>query len=112
MRFELDLYVNLRPFSAPADIDMVVIRENTEGVYAGEGGFPSPGDATRGGHAGLGQHSDGGERCVRFAFELAEERPARRLTLVHKTNVLTHAGDLWPARSDDVATDHRVSPRV
>jgi 3-isopropylmalate dehydrogenase len=104
LRFELDLYVNMRPFSgvpgalAP-DCDFVVIRENTEGTYAGEGGFLRKGTpfevATQGSV----------ERCARFAFDLAASRPRHQLTLVHKTNVLTFAGDLWQRTVDEVSTD-------
>ena len=105
MRFELDLYVNLRPFVAPG-VDMVVVRENTEGVYAGEGGFLRKGTPHEIATQGSVNTRMGVERCVRFAFELAETRPARRLTLVHKTNVLTFAGDLWQRTVDEVAGDH------
>jgi 3-isopropylmalate dehydrogenase len=111
MRFELDLYVNLRPFRAPKShlndgVDMVVIRENTEGTYAGEGGFlrkDTPGEIATQGSVNTRM---GVERCVRFAFELARGRPERRLTLVHKTNVLTFAGDLWQRTFDAVAADY------
>jgi 3-isopropylmalate dehydrogenase len=100
LRFELDLYVNLRPFTgvpgAPApDADFVVVRENTEGAYAGEGGFLRKGTPHEIATQGSVNTRMGVERCVRFAFELAGRRPRRRLTLVHKTNVLTFAGDLW-----------------
>ena len=100
LRFELDLYVNLRPFTGvPGSIaqgaDFVVIRENTEGTYAGEGGFLRKGTPAEVATQGSVNTRMGVERCVRFAFELAARRPAHRLTLVHKTNVLTFAGDLW-----------------
>ena len=72
----------------------------------GEGGFLRRGTPHEVATQGSVNTRMGVERCVRFAFELAEERPARRLTLVHKTNVLTHAGDLWQRTVDDVATDH------
>jgi 3-isopropylmalate dehydrogenase len=103
LRFELDLYVNLRPFrsaaraDADADIerDFVVVRENTEGVYAGEGGILRKGTVHEVATQGSVNTRMGVERCVRFAFELAAARPRRHLTLVHKTNVLTFSGDLW-----------------
>jgi 3-isopropylmalate dehydrogenase len=102
MRFELDLYVNLRPFIRPP-IDMVVIRENTEGTYAGEGGFLRKGTEHEIATQGSVNTRMGVERCVRFAFELAQSRQRRHLTLVHKTNVLTFSGDLWQRTFDEVA---------
>jgi 3-isopropylmalate dehydrogenase len=96
LRFELDLYVNLRPFRSPDGArEFVVVRENTEGVYAGEGGFLRKGTIHEVATQGSVNTRMGVERCVRFAFELAASRPRRHLTLVHKTNVLTYAGDLW-----------------
>ena len=89
---------------AGVPIDFAVVRENTEGAYAGEGGSCGRG-RRRGGHPGFGEHPAGVERCVRFAFELAEAR-RRRLTLVHKTNVLTYSGDLWQRVFNEVATEH------
>jgi 3-isopropylmalate dehydrogenase len=107
MRFELDLYVNLRPFVAPdSGIDMQVIRENTEGTYAGEGGFLRKGTPQEVATQGSVNTRMGVERCVRFAFDLAQSRPAKHLTLVHKTNVLTFAGDLWQRTFNDVAADY------
>ncbi len=105
MRFELDLYVNLRPF-ANGDLDFVVVRENTEGSYAGEGGFLRKGTPAEVATQGSVNTRRGVERCVRFAFELARSRPRRHLTLVHKTNVLTFAGDLWQRTFDEVAADY------
>ena len=100
LRFELDLYVNLRPFTGvPGSIaegaDFVVVRENTEGTYAGEGGFLRRGTPHEVATQGSVNTRMGVERCARFAFELAGRRPRHRLTLVHKSNVLTFAGDLW-----------------
>ncbi len=118
LRFELDLYVNLRPVKllpgastplagrGPADIDMVVIRENTEGTYAGEGGFLRRGTAHEIATQGSVNTRLGAERCIRYAFELAAKRPRRHLTMCHKTNVLTFAGDLWQRTFDDVARDY------
>jgi 3-isopropylmalate dehydrogenase len=107
LRFELDHHVNLRPVRLypgvrtplagvePADIDMVVVREGTEGPYAGAGGVLRRGTP----HEVATEESlntrYGVERVVRDAFARAASRPRRRLTLVHKTNVLTSAGDLW-----------------
>ncbi len=111
LRFALDLYVNLRPFTgvpgalAP-DCDFVVVRENTEGTYAGEGGFLRKGTAHEVATQGSVNTRHGVERCVRFAFRLASGRPRRQLTLVHKTNVLTFAGDLWQRTVDEVAPEH------
>jgi 3-isopropylmalate dehydrogenase len=102
MRFELDLYVNQRPFTAPGH-DFVVIRENTEGPYVGEGGVLRKGTPHEVATQGSVNTRMGVERCVRYAFELASSRERRHLTLVHKTNVLTFAGDLWQRTFDDVA---------
>jgi 3-isopropylmalate dehydrogenase len=97
LRKELDLYVNLRPFP---EIDVVIVRENTEGLYAGIGN--SYGDVAvetsiNTAHAV--------ERCARYAFDLAMSR-SRRLTLAHKTNVLVHAGSLWREITERVAVDY------
>jgi 3-isopropylmalate dehydrogenase len=107
MRFELDLYINQRPFRWPeAGIDMVVIRENTEGPYVGEGGVLRKGTPNEVATQGSVNTRMGVERCVRYAFELAEARERRHLTLVHKTNVLTFAGDLWERTFGEVAAEH------
>ena len=110
MRFALDLYVNLRPFKAGPGrhndgVDFLVVRENTEGTYAGEGGFLRQGTAQEIATQGSVNTRMGVERCVRFAFELAQSRERKHLTLVHKTNVLTFAGDLWQRTFDDVARE-------
>ncbi len=105
LRFELDLYVNLRPF-AGRGLDFAVVRENTEGAYAGEGGFLRKGTAQEIATQGSVNTRMGVERCVRFAFELARSRGRRHLTLVHKTNVLTFAGDLWQRTFSEVAAEH------
>ena len=113
IRFELDQYVNLRPVirfpgvktlvpsHGEDDVDLVVVRENSEGLYSGAGGFHRKGTA----HEVAVQESintrHGVERIVRYAFALAEER-RRKLTLVHKTNVLTFAGDLYQRVVDEV----------
>jgi 3-isopropylmalate dehydrogenase len=108
LRFALDLYVNLRPFRAGPSalnggVDLAVVRENTEGTYAGEGGFLRQGTAAEIATQGSVNTRYGVERCVRFAFELARSRDRRHLTLVHKTNVLTFSGDLWQRTFDAVA---------
>jgi len=110
LRFELDLFINLRPFTGvPGSIaegaDFVVIRENTEGTYAGEGGFLRKGTPHEVATQGSVNTRMGAERCARFAFELADRRDAHKLTLVHKTNVLTFAGDLWQRTVNEVAPE-------
>jgi len=112
MRFDLDLYVNQRPFTyaPPAGQgeghDFIVIRENTEGTYAGEGGFLRKNTPHEIATQGSVNTRFGVERCVRYAFELANSRPAKHLTLVHKTNVLTFAGDLWERTFNEVAAEY------
>jgi 3-isopropylmalate dehydrogenase len=110
MRFELDLYINQRPFSGTAPghttpHEFVVIRENTEGSYAGEGGVLRKGTPFEVATQGSVNTARGVERCVRYAFELAAARSRKHLTLVHKTNVLTFAGDLWQRTFNQVAKD-------
>jgi 3-isopropylmalate dehydrogenase len=110
MRFELDLYINQRPFvgTAPGHTEpheFVVIRENTEGPYVGEGGVLRRGTAHEVATQGSVNTRHGVERCIRYAFELAAGRSRQHLTLVHKTNVLTFAGDLWQRTFDIVAAD-------
>ncbi len=113
IRFELDQYVNLRPVirypgvetvvpsHAQDDVNLVVVRENSEGLYSGAGGFHRKGTA----HEVAVQESintrHGVERIVRYALELATRR-RNKLTLVHKTNVLTFAGDLYQRVVDEV----------
>ena len=111
LRFELDLYINLRPFNGvPGSIapraDFVLVRENTEGSYAGEGGALRRGTPFEVATQGSVNTRHGVERCVRYAFGLAERRPRHHVTLVHKTNVLTYAGDLWRRSFDAVAGEH------
>lgn len=114
LRFELDLYVNLRPCngipgSIAPDADFVLVRENTEGPYAGEGGALRRGTPFEVATQGSVNTRHGVERCVRYAFGLAERRARHHVTLVHKTNVLTYAGDLWQRAFESVAAEH---PRV
>ncbi len=115
LRFELDHHVNLRPVrlypgvatplagKGPADIDMVVCREGTEGPYAGAGGFLRKGTPHEVALEDSLNTRFGVERIVRDAFARASRRPRRKVTLVHKTNVLVHAGDLWARTFADVA---------
>jgi 3-isopropylmalate dehydrogenase len=115
MRFALDLYINQRPFKTGSgggevgrDLavhDFVVIRENTEGSYAGEGGFLRKGTAYEVATQGSVNTRMGVERCIRYAFELARSRRSH-VTLVHKTNVLTFSGDLWQRTFDQVAAEY------
>ncbi len=111
LRFELDLYVNLRPFNgAPGSIgegaDFAVVRENTEGPYAGEGGVLRRGTRYEIATQGSVNTRHGVERCIRYAFGLAESRGGpQHVTLVHKTNVLTYSGDLWQRTFAEVAAE-------
>jgi len=106
MRFDLDLYINHRPFLyPPSDIDFVVVRENTEGAYAGEGGFLRRGTPHEIATQGSVNTRKGVERAVRYAFDLAGGRRGH-LTLVHKTNVLAFAGDLWERTFNEVAAEY------
>jgi len=116
LRAELDLYVNLRPVKLypgaetpiagvkPDDIDMLVVRENTEGAYVGAGGTLRKGTPNELATQDSYTTRFGVERCVRYAAELAARRDGV-LTLVHKTNVLTHAGDLWARVTRAVAEE-------
>ena len=107
LRFELDLFVNLRPVRlyegvtspvaglTPDRCDLVVVRENTESVYAGAGGSLYRGTPNEVATQESVNTRHGVERVVRYAFDLARSRERQHLTLCHKTNVLAHAGDLW-----------------
>lgn len=97
LRKELDLYVNLRPFP---ELGLVFVRENTEGLYAGQGWRTGDSATEVSINTERAVH-----RCVQYAFELAEQRTGR-LTWVHKTNVLTHSGGLWGDVIDMVAEHH------
>ncbi len=108
LRFGLDLYINYRPFhgaagSLAAGCDFAIVRENTEGPYAGEGGILRRGTSQEVATQGSVNTRFGVERCVRYAFERARQLARPRLTLVHKTNVLTFAGDLWSRVVAEVA---------
>jgi 3-isopropylmalate dehydrogenase len=119
IRFELDQYVNLRPVKlyegvetplkdkGPADIDFVVVRENTEGLYAGAGGFLKKGTPDEVATQESVNTRKGVERCLRFAFDLAKRRNKRnKLTLCGKTNVLTYAFNLWERAFHEVAEEY------
>jgi 3-isopropylmalate dehydrogenase len=105
LRFELDHYVNLRPsrvypgvptpLADPGDVDFVVVREGTEGPYVGNGGRMRTGTPAEVATEVSINTAYGVERVVRDAFSRAQRRPRHRLTWVHKTNVLVHAGGLW-----------------
>ena len=105
LRFELDHYVNLRPaklypgmpspLANPGDIDFVVVREGTEGLYCGNGGAVRVGTEHEIATEVSVNTAYGVERVVRYAFELAATRERKHLTLVHKHNVLVNAGHLW-----------------
>ncbi|MEU1970269.1 3-isopropylmalate dehydrogenase [Microbacterium sp. NPDC019599] len=115
LRFELDHYVNLRPsklypgapgpLAEPGDIDFVVVREGTEGPYVGNGGSIRKGTPHEVANETSVNTAFGVERVVRYAFDLAERR-GKKLTLVHKTNVLVHAGGIWKRVVDEVAGEH------
>lgn len=115
LRFTLDHYVNLRPsklftgasgpLANPGDIDFVVVREGTEGPYVGNGGAIRQGTPHEIANETSVNTAFGVERVVRYAFELAERR-RKKLTLVHKTNVLVHAGAIWQRIVNEIATEH------
>lgn len=111
MRFGLDLYINYRPFFGVANslaegCDFAIVRENTEGPYAGEGGTLRYGTANEIATQGSVNTRFGVERCVRYAFERANQRAVKKVTLVHKTNVLTFAGDLWSRVVAEVSAEY------
>lgn len=114
LRFAFDHYVNYRPttlfpgvtspLADPGDIDFVIIREGTEGPYVGNGGVLRAGTAHEIATESSVNTAHGVERVVRFAFVAAQQR-SNRLTLVHKTNVLTFAGSLWQRIVNAVAIE-------
>jgi 3-isopropylmalate dehydrogenase len=115
LRFELDHYVNLRPgrlypgvrspLAEPGEIDFVVVREGTEGPYVGNGGAIRVGTPHEVANEVSVNTAFGVERVVRDAFARAQARPRRHLTLVHKHNVLVHAGHLWRRTVERVNAD-------
>jgi len=123
LRFELDHYVNLRPsrlfpgvkspLAEPGEVDFIVVREGTEGLYVGNGGAMRVGTKNEVATEVSVNTAFGVERVVRDAFARAARRPRKKLTLVHKHNVLVHAGHLWRriveevnAEFPDVTTDY------
>jgi len=120
LRFQLDQYINLRPVKlfpgvetplkdkGPADIDFVVVRENTEDLYCGVGGFLKKGTPDEVATQSAVYTRKGCERCIRWAFEFTRKRnnPKKMLTLVAKTNVLTYGHDLWWRTFQEVAKEY------
>jgi 3-isopropylmalate dehydrogenase len=119
IRFALDQYINLRPVTlypnvetplagkGPEDIDFVVVRENTEGLYCGTGGFLKKGTKDEVAIQDMINTRKGVERCIRYAFEYTRKRNrAKKLTLCAKTNVLTYAHDLWDRAFREVAEEY------
>ncbi len=116
LRFELDHYVNLRParlfpgvatpLRDPGEVDFVVVREGTEGPYVGTGGGVRVGTPHEIANEVSVNTAYGVERVVRDAFARAAARPRRKLTYVHKHNVLVHAGHLWRRTVERVAAEH------
>ena len=105
MRFSLDLYINQRPFVGD-DHEFVVIRENTEGPYVGEGGCCERGRRTRWRPRGASTRGWASSVACDTRSISPVAAPRKHLTLVHKTNVLTFAGDLWQRTFDEVAAEH------
>lgn len=119
LRFELDQYINLRPVKlypgidcplkdkGPEHIDFVVVRENTEGLYAGSGGFLKKGTEDEVAIQESINTRKGIERCIRYAFKYCEKRNKnKKLTLCGKTNVLTYAFDLWERTFSEIAKEY------
>jgi 3-isopropylmalate dehydrogenase len=115
LRFSFDHYVNLRPtklypgvvspLADPGNVDFVVVREGTEGPYVGNGGAIRVGTPQEVANEVSVNTAFGVERLVRYAFELASNRDRKKVTLVHKHNVLVHAGWLWQNTVDRVAAE-------
>jgi 3-isopropylmalate dehydrogenase len=116
LRFGFDHYVNLRPsrlfpgvvspLRDPGDVDFVVVREGTEGPYVGNGGALRAGTPQEVANEVSVNTAFGVERVVRYAFEKASARPRRKLTYVHKHNVLVHAGHLWRRTVEAVGAEY------
>lgn len=116
LRFAFDHYINLRPnklypgvtspLANPGDVDFVVVREGTEGPYVGNGGVIRTGTPAEVATEVSLNTAFGVERVVRYAFALAAKRERKHVTLVHKHNVLVHAGDLWRRTVEAVAAEY------
>lgn len=119
LRFALDQYINLRPVKLyspdfcplkdkkPEDIDFIVVRENSEGLYKGMGEFQKKGTKEEVATQVSYNTRKGVERCIRYAFEYCKKRNKRKkLTLCGKTNVLTYAWDLWERTFNEVAKEY------
>lgn len=116
LRFDFEHYANVRPctlfpgvgsaLAEPGDVDFVVVREGTEGPYVGNGGRLRAGTPAEVATEVSVNTAFGIERIVRFAFETAQTRPRKKLTWVHKTNVLVHAGATWQRIVGDVAAEY------
>ena len=116
LRFDFDHYANVRPcalvpgvvstLANPGEVDFVVVSEGTEGPYAGNGGRLRPGTPAEVATEVSVNTAYGIERVVRYAFQVAESRPRKTLTWVHKTNVLVHAGATWQRIVEAVAAEH------
>ncbi|MCF7888808.1 MAG: hypothetical protein K9L78_01690, partial [Victivallales bacterium] len=114
LRFGFDQYINLRPVKlypgvetplkdkTEEDIDYIVVRENTGGLYTGIGGFTMKGTAHEVAVNSMVYNYKQVSRCLRYAFELAQTRPRKTLALVGKTNVLTYAFDLWDRAFNEI----------
>lgn len=119
LRFSLDQYINLRPVKLyserfcplrdkkPEDIDFVVVRENTEGLYVGTGGFLKKGTSDEVAVQESINTRKGVERCIRYAFNTAKARKNKKLTLCGKTNVLTYGWDLWERAFNEAASEYK-----
>ena len=116
LRFAFDHYINLRPTKLypgvasplrdPGEVDFIVVREGTEGPYIGAGGVLALGTDNEIATEESINTRRGAERTIRYAFERAMERPRKKVTLVHKNNVLTRAGSLWTRAFNDVAKEY------
>ena len=118
LRRELDQYINVRPVKLhpgvhspladveAADVDFVVVRENSEGLYSGKGSFTAKNSPFEVAIQESVHTRFAVERCLRFAFDLASTRPANHITMCGKTNVLTYAWDLWDRTFADVSADY------
>jgi len=118
MRRELDQFINLRPVKLhpgvrgplrdvdPSDVDMVVVRENSEGLYVNQGEFTAKGGPFEVAVQQSVNSRFAIERCIRYAFDLAASRPRRHLTMCGKTNVLTFASELWSRVFEEVGSEY------